>query len=81
MPFSSLSNRVSLFCRLFGFLFPWKRKQRLSLWLRTMRGSSFYRPFISSTNGRGFAVSSTHAGRNPLRIALRTEGRFDHAAQ
>ena len=32
-------------------------------------------------NASGFAVSSTHAGLNPHRSALRTERRLDHAAQ
>ena len=38
-------------------------------------------PFISSTKEILFAVSSTHAGRNPLFTALRTDFIFDHAAQ
>ena len=43
--------------------------------------SFFPAPFISSTNSRRFTVSSTHAGLNPLRMAVRTERIFDQAAQ
>ena len=37
--------------------------------------------FILSTNSQGFAVISTHARRNPLRIALRTDFTLHQAAQ
>ena len=37
--------------------------------------------FIPSTSAAGRAVSSTQAGRKPLRIALRTDRTFDQAAQ
>ena len=43
--------------------------------------SRFFYPSISSTNPMGLAVISTQAGRKPLRKALRTDGRLDHAAQ
>ncbi len=43
-------------------------------------GCTPYR-FISATNSAGFAVISTQDGRNPLRIALRTDLILLQAAQ
>ena len=37
--------------------------------------------FIESIKESSFAVSSTHAGRKPLRMAFFAEAMFDHAQQ
>lgn len=42
---------------------------------------SAFSPFLSRTNASDLTVSSVHAGKKPLRTALRTDARFDHAAQ
>ena len=42
---------------------------------------SDYRWFMPATKASSRAVSSTQPGRKPLRMAQRTEGIFDHAAQ
>ena len=69
----AILQKISCFCQ---------RAQTKAAPIRIGQGPRFYcAPFIRSTKAVLLTFSSTHAGRNPHRRALRTERRLLHAAQ